>query len=563
MEQPEAPPPQPGTPEAPPPVPEKPEVAPPAPARPEAPPPAQPIPEIEPPGPKKPEIQEPPAPAQPEIAPPGPQKPEIAPPAPEKPEIAPPGPQHPEIPPPKPEKYTPLTPTELDAVAVAPGPPPPPAESPSPFSPDKAFPSPPAASPTPPVTPRKRRWLRVAAVAAGLLVAAAVAVVLLAPGYVRGRILDEARDRGIVLAFGDLELGLTRLRLHDVKVSLAGVPDFEASAAWVDVEVEGSQPKSISAAGLSISMTGTEVITALGKWKSAHPAALAAPVSGVAGHVEWHPVAGATSALVADEARMAITADTGSIDAASASFGGRGAGPMKIAWTAPADGFVVEIHPGAKPLSAVHAEVRSAKDGTRIKLTLDRTPLGPLQEALGIPKGSEGLQADGEVEMPLPSLAKPAPVDGTLRLAVKGFVPPHPKELDGILFGDTTTVRARFQLAADLGGAKLSQVTAEAGALSLTGSGDVARDGLDAKVSLKLKGTIPCTALAKSAAVAKLGREWGGLAGGLAAGALQGSVAVSITIDARASDVKSAKIGQSAHIGCKVSLPGLPTIVIR
>jgi hypothetical protein len=103
----------------------------------------------------------------------------------------------------------------------------------------------------------------------------------------------------------------------------------------------------------------------------------------------------------------------------------------------------------------------------------------------------------------------------------------------------------------------------EAGALVLRGLGDVDRDGFDATVSLTLKGTIPCTSLATSAAVAHLGQDWGKLAGGLASGALRGNVSVVLTVEAKASDLKSAKIEKSARIGCKVSVPGLPTIVIR
>jgi hypothetical protein len=165
--------------------------------------------------------------------------------------------------------------------------------------------------------------------------------------------------------------------------------------------------------------------------------------------------------------------------------------------------------------------------------------------------------------MPLPSISKPAAVDGTLRLSVKGYTPPHPKELDGILFGDVTTVKSKFQLAADFGSAKLTGLTAEAGALTLTGNGDVVREGTDARVSLKLKGSLACTALAQSAAMAKLGPLLGSIAGVAAAGALKGNVAVSITVEAKASDVKGAKITQSASIGCKVAVPGLPTIIIR
>lgn len=411
--------------------------------------------------------------------------------------------------------------------------------------------------------PRRRWWLRGLGVFFLLLIAAGAAILVFGPGYARGRIEEEARARGVVLAFGEMDLGLEKIRLHGVRVALAGVRDFEAGAAWIDVAIADGQPTSITAGELSIAMAGTEVLGELGAWKKEHAAALAAPLSGEGAKVEWRPSSSERAALSLSGASVAVDLQKGSIDASWAEITGRGAGPMSLAWASVEDGFVVQITPKLPPLSAAHVEVRSSKDGARMKLTLARTALGPLQDVLGIPKGSEGIQVDGEVEMPVPSLAKPAPVDGTLRLAVKGYTPPHPRELDGILFGDTTTVKSKFQLAADFNGAKLTGITAEAGALSLTGTGEVAREGLDARVSLKLKGSIPCTSLATSAAVARLGSGLGRLAGGLAAGALTGSVGVALTVDARASDIKGAKIKQSASIGCKVSIPGLPTIILK
>ena len=409
--------------------------------------------------------------------------------------------------------------------------------------------------------PRKRVWLRVVAVVLGLLLGAVIAIALIAPGYLRDRIEAEARARGVVLVFADVEYSLSKIVLRDTSLALEGVPDFKAKAAWVEVDLVDWQPGAVRAGGLVISMSGTEVLGQLGAWKVRHADALAAPLSAEGARVDWSPEAGSEMGLSLRESKVAVAADKGAVDAADARALERAAGPVKVTWTTPADGFVVEIRPGAPPLSAVSAVVWSTKDGPFIKVTLARTALGPLQAALGIPRGSEGLVAEGEVEMPVPSLAKPAPIDASLKMTVKGYVPPHPKELDGILFGDATKVRAKVTIAPGFGSAKLSQLTVEAGALALTGTGDIAREGLDARVSLKLKGNIPCTALATSAAVAHLGSQWGRLAGGLAAGALSGSVGVALTVDARASDIKGAKIGTSASVRCKVALPGLPEIV--
>lgn len=406
--------------------------------------------------------------------------------------------------------------------------------------------------------PRKRRWVWAVVVLLGVLVGAAVAVVLLAPGYLKARVVEEARARGVLLAFADAEYGLSKIVLRDVSLGLSGVPDFRAKAGRVEVDLEDYQPRAVRAGELSVTMTGTDVLAQLGAWKAKHGAALSAPLSARGASVDWHPLPGVDAGLSLLNAAVDVDAEKGTIDAADARMLGRAAGPTRVTWTTPTDGFVVEIRPGAPPLSAVSMVVTSAKEGPRLKLVLARTALRPLQAALGVPAGSEGIEAEGEIEMPVPSLAKPAPIEATVRMSVKGYVPPHPKELDGILFGDVTKVSAKAVIAADFSAAKLSGVAVEAGALSLSGTGNVAREGLDARVSLKLTGSIPCTALATSAAVAHLGAAWGRLAGGLAAGALQGSVSVALSVEALASDIKGAKIDKSARLGCKVSLPGLP-----
>lgn len=421
-------------------------------------------------------------------------------------------------------------------------------------------------APAPPA--RRRRWPRVVAGVAGVLIGVAVAVALIAPGYIRGRIVEEARARGIEIEFQDMDVGFSLLQLEGVKVALAGVPDVAAQAAHVEVDLEDWQPRAVRARGLAMTLFGTEALDHLSAWKNKNPSALATPIDASGATVAWHPAKGAAAALSLGDAHVAVEPEKGTIDSKQAVFVGRPAGPVRAAWDAADGGLAVEIRPLAAPLSAITIDIVAAKDASprerpKVSIALARTKLAPLQAALGIPKGSEALEAEGELTMPLPSLAKPEPIDGALRLSVKGYVPPHPKELDGILFGDVTKVQAYFTLAPDFAKARLSQVDVEAGALALRGLGDVDREGFDANVALTLKGTVPCSALATSAAVAHLGEDWGRLAGGLAGGALRGNVSVVITVEARASDIQHAKIDRSAHLGCKVSVPGLPTIVLK
>lgn len=407
-----------------------------------------------------------------------------------------------------------------------------------------------------------RKWVRALLVTAVVVLSAAVVIALLAPGYLRGRVEEEARARGVVLAFATADYGFSKIVLGDVSLALSGVPDFQARATSIEVDLESLEPRAVRAGGLSVAMFGTEVLEQLGAWQKRHASALAAPISAEGTSIDWHPAQGAAAALSLRDAGLSADARTGKVEAASMHVAGRAIGPAAASWTISEGGVAVAIQPRAEPLSPLEVLVTSSGEGLSLKIGLARTPLAPLQEALGIPKGAEGIVAEAEVSALLPAGARPGPVDATLQMTVKGYVPPHPKELDGILFGDTTKVRSKLVIAADFSGAKMTQVDVEAGALALSGTGDVVREGFDARVTLKLTGSIACTQLATSAAVAHLGAAWGRLAGGLASGALSGNVGVALTVEARLSNIKGAKIDRSARLNCKVGLPGLPKIII-
>jgi hypothetical protein len=142
-------------------------------------------------------------------------------------------------------------------------------------------------------------------------------------------------------------------------------------------------------------------------------------------------------------------------------------------------------------------------------------------------------------------------------MTLRGWVPPHPRELDGILFGDHTLVSASFAISASRDALVLSQLTTTAGALKLSGNGLVRRaaTGTSANLRADLAGALPCTALASSAATARLGRTLGGLAGRLAGRTLAGNVDVAVTVSADLDRLDAARVDPSAIIRCRLQLP--------
>jgi hypothetical protein len=146
------------------------------------------------------------------------------------------------------------------------------------------------------------------------------------------------------------------------------------------------------------------------------------------------------------------------------------------------------------------------------------------------------------------------PAGGHARLELKGYVPPHPVELDGFVFGDVTVLETDLRFGSGLDEASLENTSVTAGKFVLEGSGNVAREADGARVTLDLRGTLPCDALASASAESRLGRLLGRAAGkkaGIAALRLVGgSVAVRVQVDAKTAKLPDARVERSIGVGC-------------
>ncbi|NUO48459.1 MAG: hypothetical protein HOV80_06350 [Polyangiaceae bacterium] len=139
---------------------------------------------------------------------------------------------------------------------------------------------------------------------------------------------------------------------------------------------------------------------------------------------------------------------------------------------------------------------------------------------------------------------------GSFNSTVAGYVPPHPRELQGILFGDATKVSGKFAL--DGFAVKITELSVKAGTLELKGTGELAL--LDGHVTLDLKGAVPCAELAVSAIGAHVGGVGSIIAGRLARGRLTGTVETRVTVDANVRDLEKAKVAPSAFVHCSVAI---------
>jgi hypothetical protein len=136
-----------------------------------------------------------------------------------------------------------------------------------------------------------------------------------------------------------------------------------------------------------------------------------------------------------------------------------------------------------------------------------------------------------------------------------GYLPPRPRELQGIVYGKTTKLGTAFRVADDRRSAALSDATLLAGALALRGGGLVERRAAGARLKLDLSGQVPCAALARSAVGANLGNNLlGDLVGGLAGAALRGSLTINAHVEADTSDLDRARVSPVVSGTCGLGL---------
>jgi hypothetical protein len=402
----------------------------------------------------------------------------------------------------------------------------------------------------------------------GLLVAASIVVVgvavillglkLYLPRYIEQRVVAEAKARGIELAPGGIRFGWQWVQLSGATAKLIGAPAFEAKLGLVDVQLESLQPSLVQLSDVRLGVSGSlpRVLLELGEWTKNNPKAYEAPV--VASRIELN-VAEAPAEppwLHVTGGFLTRTNFGGAFSAQSCRLSGFELGKVGAGFAK--TGGDVSIGFGDQRTQSAPLRLDASVDtkgAGQLRVVLTPTKLGLLGKGLGITLPLPDVIASSEVELVLPAgVLSGGVVTGKLRTSLKGFVPPHPPELDGFVFGDETTFVTDLSVDDKRSVVTLSGSRVKAGKFELLGGGTIRRQGLDAQVALKLQGALPCDALAGAAAESRLGRLLGQASGKQGKRAAQamvgGEVSVEVGIDATTRDLASAKLSQKIGIGC-------------
>jgi hypothetical protein len=387
------------------------------------------------------------------------------------------------------------------------------------------------------------------------VVAIVIGVLLYLPGYVERRVVAEAKARGIELTPGEVSFGWQWLQLSGATVKLLGAPAFEAKLGLLDFQLEDWQPTLIEASDVQVGVSGSlpRVLLELGEWTKNHPATYELPLVASRVSIRVADAAAAPPWLELKGGFLTRTVAGGAFSAESCKLSGYELGKVGAGFTKAGSNVAIGFGDQSAQAAPLRLEASMDDKGGKMLLVLTPTKLGLLGQGLGIPLPLPDVIASGDAQLSFPPDIN-GEVKGKLSGSLKGFVPPHPPELDGFVFGDLTTLATELTLDAGRNRLTLANTKVTAAKFELTGGGTIVREGQVASVDLALNGALPCDALAGAAAESRLGQLLGRASGKqgkrTALAVVRGDVSVEVAIKARSDDLLNAKVTRKVGVGC-------------
>jgi ADP-dependent NAD(P)H-hydrate dehydratase / NAD(P)H-hydrate epimerase len=404
-----------------------------------------------------------------------------------------------------------------------------------------------------------KRWLlNLAIVGALLLGAAGLLLLVVLPRYVEGKVLTSAEAQGVTVKPDDIAFGWGWVQLTQVTVSLDHVRSVQMQVGRIDVTLDGFTPLSIGLSNVDGVVTGslTNVGLELGEWTKAHPSAYALPLSANNVHVRFVEPAGTPPWLDVSSGELTRTVAGGVFAAQHASFLGVDLGKVGAGFAR--EGSTIALGYGESDLGKAPFRVEVALGGKvpTATFTLAPTAAERLAKPLGIPLPLPGVIVSSLTTVAFAEGAAAGAISGTTSVTLKGYVPPHPFELDGFIFGDTTTFDTKFALPPTRDRITLTESRLKAGKFELAGDGLLTRGSDHSEASITLKGELPCSALASVEAESRLAKILGGTsalthqAGKVAEKLIGGTVAIGLSLHVDTRNVLAAKVERTIGIGC-------------
>lgn len=414
----------------------------------------------------------------------------------------------------------------------------------------------------------KQRSKRVLLVVLILGLLGVLTVLLLVVGFlllepmIRRRAVAEAEQRGFTIVIGDVDYGLNWVTLRDTRFQLQGVAGVRGTAKTVEIMLDGLTPSSFEVDGVELAVEGSAVRLALelSEWSKDHPEAYRMPFSATGVNVSFSAPAGTPAWLILQQGSVVPSPAGGRFDAKRTLVEQVDTGPLSVTWIAD-QAFIALGFGAADPKrAALRLEVQPKATPPLATLTLAPTPLTQLAGPFGVKLPVENVVGSGVAQLRFTERAGADAVDGELSLALDGFVPPHPRELDGFVFGRTTHVTSKLAVSENRELVSLTDTRIKAGSFALKGAGELKRVEDHAEVGLDLAGALPCGELVSANLESYLGKTIGPLLKRPAKEFLNGSVSILVRIRADTRDLAAAKVLRTIGIGCGLKPLPIPDL---
>lgn len=396
--------------------------------------------------------------------------------------------------------------------------------------------------------------------ALGIVVLGALAVAIglsvYVPRYVHERVVAEAKARGIDLEPGEIHFGWQWVQLSGARAKLIGAPAIEMKLGLLDFPLTNWEPGVVEASDVELGASGSlpRLLLQLGEWTKNNPRAYELPLVASRVSVRIAETPGGAPWLELSGGMLTRTVAGAIFSAQSCKLSGYELGQVGAGYSTESSNVSIGFGDQSAQAAPLRLDASMDDKGGKMSVVLTPTKLGLLAQGLGIPLPLPEVIAAGNVELTFPPGLGEGEVKGKLSATLKGFIPPHPPELDGFVFGDTTTLETQLSVDRAREKVTLTSTQVKAGKFELKGGGSIVRQGVVAIADIELKGTLPCETLAGAAAESRLGQLLGrasGRQGKVTALALvRGDVSVLVAIQARSDDLQNAKLTRTIGVGC-------------
>ena len=378
---------------------------------------------------------------------------------------------------------------------------------------------------------------------------------------VRYLVQRETQRLGFIVTFDTIAVQgiFSSAVLHGVHVELDGVRGLHADVDEASVDLDGFKAKRIVTAGTRVAVEGSAAdrLLDLGAWSNGHPDLYRVAGEGHGVTITWAAVAGEAPWLSLSDGALSSNGTDATFRTPGAVISGLSIGAIGAAWSDADATITVGLGSEAIGAAPIKVELHPTDKPATAALTLRPIKLASLGAPLGLALPAPGAVAEGSAALTLGSRAGKGVIEGAASFTLTGWVPPHPRELGGIVYGDRTTFATKLSVSEDHLKVTLSETAMTAGALKLKGGGVIERRSTYALSSLDLKGSIPCSDVARSAVASSWGDLAGQLAFGVASVAMEGSVAIKVHVEADTRDLQKAKLTHEVGVGCGLRLPKL------